>query len=115
MTNDFSLQQISLLLDEKLDQKLAPIFKVLEYHGEMLESHGKMLESHTKILDSHTKLLESHSKLLESHSKTLKSHGTMLRSIKDDQNMIIGTFDQTDIYHGKRLDRLEEHCCLAPL
>ena len=47
--NNTDLKQISKLLDDRLDnklnEKLAPINKTLVKHGKMLESHGKMLRS----------------------------------------------------------------------
>jgi len=39
------LKQISELLDNRLDNKLAPIQRTLFEHSKILKSHGKMLKS----------------------------------------------------------------------
>lgn len=94
--NKNDLTQISQLLDEKLnqrlDEKLAPIHKTLESHGKMLESHGKMLESHGKMLES---------------------HGKMLRSLKRDQTTMLRMLNTEQMTQKKRIKRIEDHIGLS--
>jgi len=94
--NNGDLKQISKLLDDrldnKLDEKLAPIKKTLS-------EHGKILESHTKILDS--------------HGKKLDSHGKMLRSLKKDQSVMLEMLDGEQMKQSKRLNRIENHLGLT--
>lgn len=79
--NNTDLKQISELLDNRLDNKLAPIQKTLEQHGAILESHGKILES----------------------------HGNILRSLKKDQSVMLAMLDGEQMKQRKRLKRVEEH------
>ena len=88
MTSNLTLQQISSLLDQKLNEKLSPIHKELE--------------KHTKILVSHGKILESHGRMLEKHSK-------MLKSLKKDQNIMLEMLDGEQMNQRKRIDRIEKH------
>lgn len=87
--NNTDLKQISKLLDDrldsKLDEKLAPIQKTLSGHGKILESQGKMLGS----------------------------HGKMLRSLKKDQNTMLGMLDGEQMKQRKRLNRIEDHLGLT--
>lgn len=90
--NNTDLKQISKLLDDrldnKLDEKLAPIQKTLSEHGKILESHGTAIDS---------------------IGKTLKSHSKMLRSLKKDQNTMLGMLDDEQMKQRKKIIRIEEH------
>jgi len=95
--NNNDLKQISTLLDDrldnKLDEKLAPIQKTLSEHG---------------------KILGSHDAALESIGKTLKSHGKMLRSLKRDQSVMLAMLDGEQMKQRKRLKRVEDHLGITP-
>ena len=116
--NNTDLKQISKLLDDRLEnkfnEKLAPIQATLSEHGRILESHGKILESHGKLLESHDTALKSIGKTLESHGKTLESHGKMLRSLKKDQSVMLGMLDGEQMKQRKRLKRVEDHLGITP-
>lgn len=103
--NNTDLKQISKLLDErldnKLDEKLAPIQRTLS-------GHGKILELHSKILGSHDTAIKSIGKTLESHSK-------ILRALKKDQSTMLAMLDGEQMKQRKRLKRVEDHLGLAPL
>ena len=109
--NNTDLKQISKLLDDRLEnkfnEKLAPIQATLSGHGRILESHGKILESHGK-------LLELHDTALKSIGKTLKSNGQMLRSLKKDQSVMLGMLDGEQMKQRKRLKRVEDRLGITP-
>ncbi len=105
--NNTDLKQISKLLDNRLDNKLAPIQKTLDQHGKTLESHGKMLESHDTVL-------KSIGKTLESQGKTLESHGKMLKSLKKDQGVMLAMLDGEQMKQSRRLKRVEDHLGITP-
>jgi hypothetical protein len=79
------LKQISKLMDDKFDEKLAPIQKTLSGHGKILESHGKMLES----------------------------HGKMLRALKKDQSIMLEMLDDEQMKQKRRLTKIETHLGLT--
>lgn len=95
--NNNDIQQISKLLDDRLDkkfdEKLAPIQKTLSGHGKMLESHGRILESHDTAI--------------KSIGQTLKSHGRILRSLKKDQSTMLAMLDGEQMKQSKRLEKVE--------
>ncbi len=76
--NNNDLKQISKLLDDRLDNKLAPIQETLSEHGKILKSHGKML-----------------------------------RSLKKDQNTMLGMLDGEQMKQRKRITRIETHLGLT--
>lgn len=130
MPASVTLQQISGLLDQrfgdfeqkmdqklnqKFDEKLAPIYKILEEHTKLLNEHTKLLNEHSKILEKHTALLNEHTKLLNKHSKILKQHSKQLRVLKKDQDAILSVLDREQMHQHKRLDRVEDHLGLPPL
>jgi len=100
------LKQISRLMDEKFDEKLAPIQKTLSEHGKILGQHGKMLEEHGKILGSHDKRFDS-------IDKTLESNGKMLRTLKKDQGVMLEMLDGEQMKQRKRITGIESHLGLT--
>ena len=81
--NDFN--QISQLLDDKLESKL----------NEKLEPIHKELTEHGKILNE--------------HSKILKSHDKSLKSLTRNQNTMLKLLDSEQMQQRKRLKKIEEH------
>ena len=57
--------------------------------------------------------LKQISKLLDPIQKTLSQHGKMLRSLKKDQNTMLGMLDGEQMKQRKRLKLVEEHPGLA--
>lgn len=98
--NNTDIKQISKLLDDKFDNKLAPINKTLSEHGKILGSHGIAIESIGKTLKSHGKMLES--------------HGRMLRSLKKDQSTMLAMLDGEQMKQRKKINRIEDHLGLIP-
>ncbi len=90
------INQISKLLDNKL----APIQNKLSQHDKILEQHGKALEQHGKAL--------------EQHGKALEQHGKILRSLKKDQNTMLGMLDGEQMHQRRRIKRIEEHLGFQP-
>lgn len=85
--NKNDLNQISKLLDEKLDIKLTPIHNELKKHGIILEEHGK----------------------------ELKKHGKLLRSLKKDQDIMSKLLDSEQMQQRKRLTNIEKHIGINPV
>lgn len=72
--NNTDLKQISKLLDDKLDEKLAPIQKTLSEHGKMLESHGKMLRSLKKDQSTMLAMLDGEQMKQSKRLKRVEKH-----------------------------------------
>lgn len=104
--NKNDLSQISQLLDEKLEQKLEE--KLQPIH-QKLDEHGKMLKDHGSILDEHSKTLRDHSQAFVSITDELKKHSKLFRSLKRDQDAMLGMLDREQSRQSKRLGRIEEH------
>ena len=108
MSTGVTLQQISKLLDqkleEKLSQKLAPIYKKLDEHTRILNEHTKILNEHTQILNQHTQVLNEHTQILKEHSMALELLTKMI--IKD--SMITVRHDKQLKQYGKLLDRFKK-------
>lgn len=83
MPDNINLQQISKLLDEKL----APIQKTLNEHGDLLKGQGRILEGHSKLL----------------------------KSLKKDQDTMLDLLDREQMDQRKRLERVEKHLDITPL
>ncbi|MBI4089573.1 MAG: hypothetical protein HY424_02595 [Candidatus Levybacteria bacterium] len=47
--------------------------------------------------------------------KELKKHGKLLRSLKKDQNTMLGMLDKEQMQQRKRLKRVEDNLGLAPI
>lgn len=137
------LQQISEILDQKFDEKLAPIKEELKSHSKILERHTIVLDGHTEILDQHTKKLDEHSATLreqslelarhqimhentraqldeiidklQSHDKQFKKVDKKLNKLRRDQIQILDVLDLQQMKDRKRILRIEEHLGLPPL
>jgi len=51
----------------------------------------------------------------EKFAKELKPIKRDIKQIKNDLNMVIGSFDRELVYQGKRVDRLDNHLGLVKL
>lgn len=76
--NNTDLKQISKLLDDrldnKLDEKLAPIQKTLSEHSKMLKSHGKMLRSLKKDQSTMLGMLDGEQMKQRKRLKRVEEH-----------------------------------------
>ena len=121
MTESVTLQQISDLLDRKLDEKLTPIHQKLDDHSVILAEHSATLKEHSVILREHSVTLAEHSIILREHSttlaehskilkdqgKTLILHGKMLRKLHRDQGVMLDLLDGKQMEHDRRIYRIE--------
>ncbi len=113
METGITLQQISDLLDRKLEEKLEQKFD--EAFGERLnlildkkfdEAFGERLNL---ILDK-----KFDEKLAPIH-KQLKSHTRRLKTLEKNRDTMLLVLDREQSRQAKRLDRVEDHLGLLPL
>ncbi len=86
MSTEVTLEQISFLLDQKLEEKL-----------EFLEQR----------LDQ--KLEQKLNLKLAPIQKTLKSHGKLLKSLKVNQDVMLEMLDREQMNQRKRLEAIENY------
>ena len=72
--NNSDLKQISKLMDDKFDEKLAPIQKTLSEHGKLLKSHGKMLRALKKDQNTMLGMLDDEQMKQRKRIKRVEDH-----------------------------------------
>ncbi len=123
MQVDFTFQQISDLLDEKVerildkkfDEKLEPIHQKLDEHTRTLAEHSQTLAEHTRMLNEHTEEIRGINKTLVKQGKTLKNHSKSLRILKKNQDVMLDVLNIEQMNQRKRLDRIEDRLSLASI
>jgi hypothetical protein len=109
MLTAHDLHQISLLLDQKFDKKLAPVHEKLDRHEERFNAVDKALEGLDRRLNVVDTRLNTIDHRLNIMDKKLTTLDKKLPSLKKDQVLILDTLDREQLSQPKRLESVETY------